>query len=165
MPPITKTTIHSSCNCKKVVIEIQLREHQNANGNKADNDVINCHCSFCRKYHTSGFTSFLTLDKKDVSVRRGIKKIGIFLSECEELGGPVERWFCTECSSKLLSMPLSSDDIEKDSRDRIKKDGEKTTTTICYVNLGPMQDDDQQEVNNLAGPINPLERTVGTGRK
>ena len=144
MPPITKTTIHSSCNCKKVVIEIQLREHQNANGSKADNDVINCHCSFCRKYHTSGYTSFLSVGKENVSVCHGNNKIGIFLSECEELG-TVERWFCTECSSKLLSMPLPHEDTEKDSRDKIKKDGERTTTTICYVNLGPMQDDDQQE--------------------
>jgi hypothetical protein len=154
MPPITKTTIHSSCNCRNVEIEIQLqhplREHQNANDNKADNDVINCHCSFCRKYHTSGFTSFLRVDKKNVVVRHGNNKIGIFRSECKELG-PVERWFCTECSSKLLSMPLPDDDTDKDSSDKIKKD--ERSTTNCHVNLGPIQDGDQQVEDEIISPV------------
>jgi hypothetical protein len=166
MPPITKTTtIHSSCNCRNVEIEIQLQHHQreqhqnNANNDKAD--VINCHCSSCRKYHTSGFTSFLRVDKSQVTVRHGSNYIEKYRSECKELG-PVERWFCKECSSKLLSMPLT-DDTEKDSSDKILKDERKTTK--CYVNLGPIQDDDQQEVLEDEKIISPVSLLTHWGKQ
>uniref|UniRef100_A0A6U9YP86 CENP-V/GFA domain-containing protein n=1 Tax=Pseudo-nitzschia australis TaxID=44445 RepID=A0A6U9YP86_9STRA len=124
------TRIRSRCHCGSLELLIDVWASRNPNvkkeetndENEADNDsddndnentthrvhrdrAINCHCQGCRRYHTGAFASFLETDSSNIHVAKGRDKIGKYASDCKELG-PVERWFCTDCSSKLLTLPV-----------------------------------------------------------
>lgn len=99
------------------------------------------------------FASFLETDSSKISIRKGRDKIGKFPSNCKELG-PVERWFCTDCSSKLLSVPLqdissldntaASDgggDGDGDNEENDTIDRTRIPRTKCLLNLGPVVED------------------------
>eukprot|EP00539_Tryblionella_compressa_P006004 CAMPEP_0178770290 /NCGR_PEP_ID=MMETSP0744-20121128/21308_1 /TAXON_ID=913974 /ORGANISM="Nitzschia punctata, Strain CCMP561" /LENGTH=246 /DNA_ID=CAMNT_0020426647 /DNA_START=166 /DNA_END=903 /DNA_ORIENTATION=+ len=136
------TRIQSQCHCRQVVLDISwgvLPEQH-----KDQQKVVNCHCRQCRKYHTTAYTSYLVVNEKGhrsedcgssgrVSIRRGRDKIGTFRHSCKELGTNVERWYCTECSSKLLS------------KRQLPQEEEQETTSInitsWFVNLGPLKEE------------------------
>jgi len=160
--PITPTpaNIRSSCHCGSLVIDVSfwnwnwnwdwnpdaIEKHENARGK--DICARNCHCGSCRRYHTGAFVSFLETDSSRISVRSGRDKIGKYPSTCKELG-PVERWFCRDCSSKLLTIPRhlsaslektavtdgGSDSSANEETDPIER------TTKCRLNLGPVVED------------------------
>ncbi len=147
-------SIQSICDCGSVVVDVQIDCTEYA---------INCHCTGCRRYHTGPFTSFLKTDLSEISIRRGKEKIGKYFSECKELG-PVERWFCMDCSSKIISAPQSissystndsgggkrGNDYDNNYNATIKgqtsefctSNGKPNQATTCFVNLGPVVDND-----------------------
>ena len=143
----TTANIQSVCDCGKMAIEVSIGQNDSMVG------AINCHCTNCRRYHTGPYTSFLKTNISQVSIRRGKKKIGKYLSHCNELG-PVERWFCVDCSSKMLSVPQSqsSSDIDADKKGISNRDDKLSDGTAnvhqskeecnidanCFVNLGPV---------------------------
>ena len=112
------TRIRSRCHCGSLELLIDVWGSQSSRNpsakkeetNNDDNDThrdraINCHCQSCRRYHTGAFATFLETDSSNICVQKGRDKIGKYVSsDCKELG-PVERWFCTDCSSKLLTVP------------------------------------------------------------
>jgi hypothetical protein len=146
------TNIRSICNCGSVVVDVYFDQNDNTAS------AINCHCEGCRRYHTGPFTSFLKTDESRISIREGDDKIGKFSSNCNELG-PVERWFCMDCSSKILSVPrpLSSysddnavEDKHNTNSNRKENAGNEETcipkakrkpVSKCFVNLGPVVED------------------------
>jgi hypothetical protein len=68
--------------------------------------------------------------------------IGKFSSQCDELG-PVERWFCMDCSSKILSIPLPfNPDKDSSTTDSKKQQKEETAIPKCLVNLGPVVEEE-----------------------
>ena len=131
--------IQSVCDCGSVVIDVQSDSTECA---------INCHCTGCRRYHTGPFTSFLKTDMSQISIRQGKEKIGKYFSNCDELG-PVERWFCVDCSSKIISVPQSipsfSTDNDVESKENKFETSESSLSnvkcnkgTTCFLNLGPV---------------------------
>ena len=149
-PSIGTYNIRSRCNCGKVVVDVSLDQNDNTVS------AINCHCKGCRRYHTGPFTSYLKTDASQVIIRRGKEKIGKFSSNCNELG-PVERWYCVDCSSKIVSVPqpYSDDDAMKDTckswdcegnesnkhdKDTVPK-SKTEPVKKCLVNLGPVMED------------------------
>ena len=151
----SETNIRSICNCGSVVVDVSFDQNDNTVG------AINCHCEGCRRYHTGPFTSFLKTDESRILIHQGNDKIGKFSSNCNELG-PVERWFCMDCSSKILSVPrpLSSNadnavedrnnsNSNRKQHNNTKLENEETDIlkakirpiSKCFVNLGPVVED------------------------
>ena len=126
----SNSIIQSQCNCGKVTLDITLQ--LSIASSSCDEGVFNCHCSSCRKYHTAAYTSFLRVTKDQISIRSGHDAIGKFTCQtvekesngCYDDHDKLERWYCTKCSSKLVS-------VEKKCSD----------TDHYLVNLGPLNED------------------------
>lgn len=145
-PTTTKSddiiTIQSRCNCRRVLLEISLPKEeelpsirQNSNGS-----AFNCHCPSCRKYHTSAYVSYLRVQRHQISIKRGHDMIEKFVSSCQiitntsDSNDVMERWYCTECSSKLISIVAERN---KDGGVRENKGHNEN----CWVNMGPLNED------------------------
>lgn len=123
------TILKSQCHCRGVVLDIRLPsspDHVNLSR------VLNCHCRSCRRYHTSAYVSYLVLpersDQPVVSIRQGQDKMRKIPSQCSEFSESVERWYCRDCSSKLVSVAKQS---------KAAKGG---TFQTYLINLGPMDE-------------------------
>jgi len=79
---------HGSCLCKKVKYEI--------NGELFD--VLNCHCSMCRKLHASAFRTRARVETKSWKTLSGEEFIKFYESSPGEHKG-----FCSECGSSLFT--------------------------------------------------------------
>jgi hypothetical protein len=77
-----------SCLCNKVQYEISGQF----------DDVLNCHCSMCRKLHASAFRTRAKIKTKDWKTTRGQKFIKFYQSSPGEHKG-----FCSECGSSLFT--------------------------------------------------------------
>ena len=122
----SNTIIQSECSCGKVVIDISIPHDSYPK-------VWNCHCRHCRKYHTAAYVSYLQLQKNQIVSIRNEDMIGKYVSTCQSFHDSnkrIERWYCRECSSKLISVVPSSSGNNTTSHDR---------KSIDYlVNLGPI---------------------------
>ena len=151
--------IQSQCQCGQVTINISLSPNNNNNSK-----VWNCHCPSCRRYHTSAYVSYLQIPRDQLSFRivpnnendindddddgENVKSmmIGRYTSSlCQTLlekadnnnsysNKVMERWYCTNCSSKLLSVigsRNSSSTVNANNNNNNNKDE-------CLVNLGPL---------------------------
>jgi hypothetical protein len=61
-------------------------------------DVLNCHCSMCRKLHSAAFRTRATVQTKDWKTISGAEFIKFYESSPGEYKG-----FCSECSSSLFT--------------------------------------------------------------
>ena len=135
--------LQSRCNCGKVIIDISLLASTNLQKN-----AWNCHCESCRRYHTTAYTSYINVSEDQINIHQGRKDIGKFVSSCQSMKGAaddIERWYCTQCSSKLLS---------KDKRND------------CYwVNLGPIKEDTipKSNINRWKEQLQQIENNIHTG--
>jgi hypothetical protein len=144
--PDSSSTIvlQSQCHCQQVVVEIQL-PLSTIPKNRLLPRVVNCHCRSCRRHHTAAHVSYFILreqeqnktDKSIVSIRQGQDKIGKLSSKCKEFGD-LERWYCTDCSSKLMSVATTLD---------VHADAAVPPATKYLINLGPM--DESSIPNNI----------------
>jgi hypothetical protein len=146
---VPSSKIESRCHCGQVILDLQLLSSDNNNLSSA----FNCHCRQCRKYHGTAYTSFLEIENdvdyeantnhheeqperrpsssssRAVSIRQGHDMIGKYKSYCsssrlaDDKHHVVERWYCKQCSSKLVSVPLQEG--------RAKK---------YYANMGPLNE-------------------------
>jgi len=126
--------LRSECHCGQVTLDISLPKDDISNEHLK---VWSCHCPSCRKYHTAAHVSYLQLPKDRISISNQ-KMIGKYISSCqslEETSKVVERWFCRDCSSKLLSV-VSSD---TNANDEMRRKQEQSN--YCLVNLGPINPD------------------------
>ena len=76
-----------SCLCGAVYYEI--------NGNLRE--VINCHCSLCRKHH-GNFGAYTAAEKHDVKIYNNEKQLAWYRSP----GNNAQRGFCKNCGSSLF---------------------------------------------------------------
>ena len=117
--------IQSQCNCRQVVLDIDITAL--SADVSSSGQVFNCHCASCRKYHTSAYTSYLRVSSHQLSIRRGKDLIGKYMKDTprsdESEHSYLERWYCTNCSSKLVSVDMSNDEQS------------------YFVNLGPLNED------------------------
>lgn len=119
---MTSTTfsprIVSDCACGRLHLEFPVAAVTH------ETKASDCHCSKCRRYHTSAFVSYLAIPSDRISI---VGESETFHDTCNEVG-TVERIRCRKCSSKLAT--------------RIAETGE------ILVNMGPMLDESIPE--NLA---------------
>ena len=125
--------LKSQCHCRRVILDITLPKDPiiDVDERMKNTRVFNCHCAACRKYHTAAYVSYLEVPKRQISILRGGDEIRKYnISSCQSPGGDVvERWYCKNCSSKLLSAAKNGDgDSSKDGGN-------------YRVNLGPIDDD------------------------
>lgn len=85
-----------SCLCKRVQYEID----------GALTDVLNCHCSMCRKLHAAAFRTRAKVAAKDWKTISGEEFIKFYESSAGEHKG-----FCSECGSSLFTKFDHSPDI------------------------------------------------------
>ena len=77
-----------SCLCRRVTYEIS----------GALKDVLNCHCSMCRKLHASAFRTRAAVATRDWKTLTGEQFIKFYESSPGERKG-----FCSECGSSLFT--------------------------------------------------------------
>jgi len=135
--------LQSRCKCGKVIIDISLPADVNLQKN-----AWNCYCESCRRYHTAAYTSYINVSEDQIHIHQGQKDIGKFVSSCQSLEGAaddsIERWYCTKCSSKLLSKDKYND---------------------CYwINLGPMKEDTipKSNANRWKEQLQQIENNIHT---
>lgn len=81
-------TQRGSCLCRRVTYEITGEL----------TDVLNCHCSMCRKLHAAAFRTRARVATKDWKTLTGTEFIKFYESSPGERKG-----FCSECGSSLLT--------------------------------------------------------------
>jgi hypothetical protein len=85
-----------SCLCKRVTYEITGEL----------TDVLNCHCSMCRKLHAAAFRTRAKVAAQDWKTLTGEKFIKFYESSPGERKG-----FCSECGSSLFTKFDASPDV------------------------------------------------------
>lgn len=104
---VTSTaSIQSNCACGGVCVEVHydILETQSA-------EAVDCHCPACRKFHVAAFVSYIVLplqhnhrsDDEDFWVIRGQENLSVYHNDSCAQVGPVDRWYCQQCYSKLFS--------------------------------------------------------------
>ncbi len=85
-----------SCLCRRVTYEIvgELT------------DVLNCHCSMCRKLHAAAFRTRAKVNAKDWRTLTGEQFIKFYESSPGERKG-----FCSECGSSLFTKLDANPDV------------------------------------------------------
>ena len=92
--PITK----GGCLCGKVQFEIQ----------GAARDIINCHCSKCRRFHGNyGAYTSVKVENLKLTEQAGLKWYKSLTDETPH----VRRGFCSECGSSLFWHPKDQPNI------------------------------------------------------
>lgn len=81
-------TNRGSCLCKRVTYEIAGEL----------TDVVNCHCSMCRKLHAAAFRTRATVATRNWKTLTGETYIKFYESSPGEWKG-----FCSECGSSLFT--------------------------------------------------------------
>ena len=134
--------LQSKCRCRQVIIDVSLPS--NANNNLTNAKVWNCHCVNCRKYHMTAYASYLQVNRSQIIIRQGHDAIGKFTSSCKAMesldDNDIERWYCTNCSGKLLS----------------------AVGTNCWVNMGPLKDESipQTHAKRWAKQLKQIENNI-----
>jgi hypothetical protein len=96
----------SRCRCGQCELKISRVRMESEPSNSFD-----CHCTKCRKYSGSAFTSYLRVadDQIDLLKQSTIK---YYVDACDEIGPKIERIFCSQCKCKLATRsqdaPLST---------------------------------------------------------
>lgn len=88
--------LKGSCLCQKVMYEITGEL----------TDVLNCHCSMCRKLHASAFRTRAKVATKDWNTLTGVEYIKLYESSEGE-----HKSFYSECGSSLFTKFDSAPDI------------------------------------------------------
>jgi hypothetical protein len=119
----TTTTLRSSCICGAISLQI--------NNIQLDTPSSDCHCSSCRRYHTSAFASYLQVSSDCVQWNFATNQessLMTYMDTCQELG-PVKRFGCQHCGTKLATQKCPTNE-------------DKLTTTMTNKQQSPPQDDD-----------------------
>eukprot|EP00747_Dinoflagellata_sp_TGD_P188859 gnl/TRDRNA2_/TRDRNA2_48436_c0_seq1.p1 gnl/TRDRNA2_/TRDRNA2_48436_c0~~gnl/TRDRNA2_/TRDRNA2_48436_c0_seq1.p1 ORF type:complete len:394 (-),score=70.60 gnl/TRDRNA2_/TRDRNA2_48436_c0_seq1:278-1459(-) len=74
----------------------------------ASRAMVNCHCSSCRRAHSSAFATYVAVVTVGVEYR-GANKIRARVDRCEGTNTEVNRFFCGTCYSTLAMLPSSGD--------------------------------------------------------
>ena len=89
-------SLKGSCLCRRVTYEI--------NGELTD--VLNCHCSMCRKLHAAAFRTRAKVATRDWKTLTGEEFIKFYESSPGERKG-----FCSECGSSLFTKFDANPDV------------------------------------------------------
>lgn len=79
--------IHGSCLCGAVSYELGAPPHE----------MMNCHCSKCRKSHGAAFATFARVDASSFRITAGEEVIERYRSTPK-----VQRCFCSRCGSPIM---------------------------------------------------------------
>ncbi|AHL75594.1 aldehyde-activating protein [Stutzerimonas stutzeri] len=119
-------TQRGSCLCRRVTYEI----------NGPLTDVLNCHCSMCRKLHAAAFRTRARIASRDWKTLSGVESIKFYESSSGE-----HKAFCSTCGSSLftrfdaypevLGFPLGTLDTDP---------GVKPTRNVYVANKAPWFD-------------------------
>jgi len=111
-------SLKGSCLCGKVTYEIS----------GPLTDVLNCHCSMCRKLHASAFRTRGKVAKTDWETLTGIEHIKFYESSPGEHKG-----FCSECGSSLFAKFDNNPDVLSFALGTLDDDPKVKATRHVYV--------------------------------
>ncbi len=101
-------------------------------------DVINCHCSFCRKFH-GHYGAYTATDKKRILISDNDNTLMWYQSS----GNPAKRGFCMKCGSSLFW------DLEGDTLMRISAGTlDQPTCLITTTDIHVLDKSDYYELSN-----------------
>jgi len=69
-------------------------------------DIINCHCSKCRRWHGSAFRTRATIEKRGFKWIKGENLLSYYDSSRN-----ITKTFCKNCGSNLISIYKDNDNI------------------------------------------------------
>ncbi len=90
--------MHGGCLCGNVQFEIHGEPR----------DIVNCHCSKCRKFH-GNYGAYTSVEVNNLNITKD-KSLKWFKSPTDETPN-VHRGFCSKCGSSLFWIPKDQPDI------------------------------------------------------
>jgi len=63
-----------------------------------------CHCSNCKKYTGTVFTTNVVFPTNCITITKGQDLVSIFKDEAQDSGNSLERHFCSKCGSPLYNL-------------------------------------------------------------
>ncbi|PKY01149.1 hypothetical protein P168DRAFT_59343 [Aspergillus campestris IBT 28561] len=99
---MAQRTLTGRCLCEKVTYQVDLP------ATEPEPKVILCHCTSCKRYTGSSFSSNLVLPQPSMTYTQGAPKIHLCPSDREL---PVRREFCGDCGTPLTSQPGDNQSI------------------------------------------------------
>lgn len=91
-------TFHGHCSCGAVQYTIP---------NKIKN-VVNCHCSICRKLTGGAFASYVIVDAADYRIEQGEESLAVY----HKADSTAQKHFCKHCASPMFNTNPKYGDIK-----------------------------------------------------
>ncbi|BCS28128.1 GFA family protein [Aspergillus puulaauensis] len=91
-------TLNGSCLCGKITYALDLP------ASEPNPKIVACHCTSCKKYTGSAFSSNLMLSPSSIRYTSSTKP-SIFTDNSTDSGNPLARALCSECGSHFTSSP------------------------------------------------------------
>ncbi|PLB36886.1 GFA family protein [Aspergillus candidus] len=113
------------CLCEKITYQVDLP------AGEPDPKIVLCHCTSCKRYTGSSFSSNLVLPQPSMTYTQGTPKIHLCPSDRELT---VRREFCGDCGTPLTSQPGDN-------------------TSIIIVKWGTLDDEHREWCKTLGGEI------------
>ncbi|KLO16899.1 hypothetical protein SCHPADRAFT_901064 [Schizopora paradoxa] len=82
---------HGSCLCGKITFEV----------NASPMIVSCCHCTNCKKYTGTVFTSNVIFPANSVKITKGEELVKSYRDDAQDSGNSIARVFCSDCSAPL----------------------------------------------------------------
>jgi hypothetical protein len=138
------STVQSVCACGRIQLETARVVSSSLR------PAITCHCRRCRKYHLTAFTSYLQVEKDQISITKGNDQdIRVYQDSCDQVGR-VDRWQCVHCNSKLVTQipqkstawlnmgPLDDESITSECCEKLKSSaGRMLPQKVAWVDAIP----------------------------
>ncbi|KKK25241.1 hypothetical protein ARAM_003180 [Aspergillus rambellii] len=100
---MAQKTLTGACLCGKITYTIDLP------ATELNPKVIICHCTSCKRYTGSGFSTNIIVPKSSLRYTSGIPKV--FLDPTPDRGGECPRHFCGDCGSHFTSSPQDTPEM------------------------------------------------------
>ncbi|KAL4770562.1 Mss4-like protein [Aspergillus nidulans var. acristatus] len=94
-------TLNGACLCGKVTYTIDLASSE------PTPKLITCHCTSCKKYTGSAFSTNIIIHPSQLRYTSGEPKI--FMDLSTDSGTPLPRTFCGDCGCHFTSSPTGAD--------------------------------------------------------
>ncbi|RAH77214.1 hypothetical protein BO86DRAFT_323743 [Aspergillus japonicus CBS 114.51] len=98
----TTTPLIGGCLCQKITYRVDLPPTEPVP------KIILCHCTSCKRYTGSAFSSNLVVPTAALIFTTGTPKL--YLGHSDR-GPPVRRQFCADCGTPFTSQPGDNDEI------------------------------------------------------
>lgn len=145
------SSIRSQCACGGVCVEVPW---DSSTTEPPQFQAADCHCPACRKFHVAAFVSYVVISSPCTGKKttknhdhrqhhhgdstsslvtiRGRENLSVYQDDSCAQVGPVDRWYCQQCFSKLFSQIRTPTTIAKTADPQ---------GSMILLNMGPIVDE------------------------